>query len=126
MGVKEIIHILKKEGITGYEIAKATGLTEVGVNKILAGKTKKPHTSTVAILRNYIDQHLNTNKKKTLDDFSIEEIVAYLHENEENKKFNENTAYKMFLKIRLQREVIDELIKMKTTREDLLKKMNKN
>lgn len=54
MQLKDIIDEINKRGLTAYEIAKVTPLTEVGINKILNGHSKKPHKSTLAILENYL------------------------------------------------------------------------
>ncbi|SFW11303.1 Peptidase S24-like [Sinomicrobium oceani] len=57
MDMQEVIQFIKKQGITAYEIAQKTPLTEVGVNKILNGQTKKPHKSTIEALTNYVKTH---------------------------------------------------------------------
>lgn len=54
MELEKIIKTIKDQGITAYEIAQNTNLTEVGINKILNGKTKKPHKSTLKTLTDYI------------------------------------------------------------------------
>lgn len=47
LSLEEIIQIIENQEITGYSIAQKTDLTEVGVNKILNGKTKRPCFSGV-------------------------------------------------------------------------------
>ncbi|WP_424493943.1 S24 family peptidase [Salinimicrobium sp. GXAS 041] len=50
----EIRSLAKNKGVTAYDIAKNTTLTEAGVGKILNGVTKSPHKSTVIELLNYL------------------------------------------------------------------------
>lgn len=52
--LEEILEILKKEGVTAYQIAQKTSLTEAAIGKIFNGKTKNPQKSTIDILNNYI------------------------------------------------------------------------
>lgn len=56
MELKEIIREIRERGLTAYEIAKNTPLTEVGINKILNGESKRPHNSTLNELRKYLRQ----------------------------------------------------------------------
>lgn len=72
MELNKIIEIIKNQGITAYEIAQTTSLTEVGINKILNGKTKKPHKNTIDTLINYIN-----NNKKLSNSYVKEDEVAY-------------------------------------------------
>lgn len=61
--VEEVINMIKESGITAYEIAKNTPLSEVGINKILNGSSKNPRKSTLLVLYDYI-----TNKKGLLSE----------------------------------------------------------
>ena len=54
MKLIDIIDFIKKNDITGYQIAQNTGLTEVGVNKILNGASKNPRKSTIDVLANFL------------------------------------------------------------------------
>ena len=54
MDAKKIINEIKLRGLTAYKIAEDTGLTEVGINKILNGTSKTPRLSTITILHNYL------------------------------------------------------------------------
>lgn len=49
-----IVKTIKERGLTAYKIAEETSLTEVGINKILNGKSKTPRKSTLEILHNYL------------------------------------------------------------------------
>ncbi len=65
MEVKEIVKIIKDTGITAYEIAKNTVLTEVGINKILNGETVNPRKSTLLILEDYLTKNITKEKNVT-------------------------------------------------------------
>ena len=60
--LEEILEILESKGVTAYEIAKHTNLTEVGINKIFNRETKKPHKSTIQTLDDYINNYVSLNK----------------------------------------------------------------
>ena len=49
----EILTALEKQGITPYRIAQETTLMEMAISKWKSGKTKKPNTSSMAILETY-------------------------------------------------------------------------
>lgn len=49
-----------KRGITAYKIAQATGLSSVGIQKILNLETKNPSTTTLNTIKNYIENIDNT------------------------------------------------------------------
>ena len=55
MEIEEIKKEIKSRGLTGYKIAEDTGLTQVGIDKILNGTTKKPVKKTIDILKNYLN-----------------------------------------------------------------------
>lgn len=69
MNIEDIIRTIKSNGITGYEIAQNTSLTEVGINKIISGKTKNPHKRTIEELSNYL-----TNKVEYFDIKAIRKL----------------------------------------------------
>lgn len=54
MDLDKIIDEIKSRGITAYKIAESTNLTEVGINKILSGKSKNPRKSTIQELANFL------------------------------------------------------------------------
>lgn len=69
--IEDIVHVIKERGLTGYKIAEETGLSEVGVNKIINGKSKNPRSSTLEIIHNYLhnkisETAINTNHKKNI------------------------------------------------------------
>lgn len=53
--ISKIIKTFEDKGVTAYEIAKNTPLTEAAIGRILSGKTKNPQKSTILILQNYLD-----------------------------------------------------------------------
>lgn len=55
MEIEHIILEIKKRGLTGYKIAEDTGLSQVGIDKILNGTTKKPTKKTLEILNSYLN-----------------------------------------------------------------------
>ncbi|AEW85138.1 hypothetical protein B0A78_06775 [Flavobacterium columnare NBRC 100251 = ATCC 23463] len=87
MDANSIILEIKKRGLTGYKIAEKTKLTEVGINKILNGTSKKPRKSTLRILHNYLVNqndlnqfskvNLNTDELFEIDSLKIELKTAY-------------------------------------------------
>ncbi len=78
MELKDIIEEIKERKLTAYEIAKNTSLTEVGINKILNGKSIRPHKSTLDILRAYLKNTCNTditNKSENLTTLQLLDMV---------------------------------------------------
>lgn len=51
---KEVLHLIKKYGVTAYEIEKHTDLSAVGVQKFIDGKTLNPQTRTLEAIKSYI------------------------------------------------------------------------
>ncbi|MDI6034025.1 helix-turn-helix transcriptional regulator [Flavobacterium sp. LB2P84] len=56
MDLKDIINEIKKRGFTGYKIAESTGLTQVGVDKILNGTSKTPQKKTLKLLEDFLNK----------------------------------------------------------------------
>ncbi len=52
--VEVLINIIKDHNITSYEIAKNTGLSTVGIDKILKGETKSPTNATIEKIEKYV------------------------------------------------------------------------
>ncbi|GIZ08325.1 S24 family peptidase [Flavobacterium sp. UMI-01] len=63
MELDDIIREIKNRGLTGYKISEDTGLTQVGIDKILNGTTKKPTKNTLKILNNYLNKSYTTNNE---------------------------------------------------------------
>lgn len=55
--INEIKALVKSKGVTAYDIAKNTTLTEAGIGKILNGVTKSPHLTTVREILNYLHNY---------------------------------------------------------------------
>lgn len=60
LNLSEIIETINRKGLTAYEIAKETSLTEAGILKILNGESKNPRKSTLEILNNFLNKYNNT------------------------------------------------------------------
>ncbi len=86
MELNEIIDFIKKNDITGYQIAQKTGLTEVGVNKILNGTSKNPRKSTLITLAEFLRNYYGLKSNNTeLDTLPKEEVL----QNKNGNKFKE-------------------------------------
>lgn len=92
MNFKEAIEILKNNGITAYEIASKTNLTEVGINKIFSGKTKKPHKSTQETIIKYAKSLANTKLYSSKSDLDLASKI-----NKEGIKFDSLDELVMFI-----------------------------
>lgn len=60
--LKRVIFSINKLNLTGYEIAEKTSLSQVGIDKILNGKSKKPRKKTINILYNLLCKKYNISK----------------------------------------------------------------
>jgi transcriptional regulator with XRE-family HTH domain len=59
--LQKIDHIKKvcqEEELTAYKIAQATGLSSVGVQKILNSETKNPNNSTIQIIMEFLENYV--------------------------------------------------------------------
>lgn len=61
MNIDEIKIQIFERGITAYKISKETNLSEVGINKILSGKSNNPRKTTIHILTEYLRSIDNNN-----------------------------------------------------------------
>jgi len=52
--LKDLLQEIQSQGITAYEIEKATGIAQSTIGRILKGETKRPNASTVAAIRKYV------------------------------------------------------------------------
>jgi len=55
--LNKIIKLAETRGITAYQIAKNTNLSEAGIGKILNGKSKNPHISSIDTIINFLDNY---------------------------------------------------------------------
>ena len=53
-----IVDLCEKHQITAYEIAKATGLSASGVQKILNNEIRKPHNKTLNSIREFVESKI--------------------------------------------------------------------
>lgn len=103
--LESIISEIKSRGITGYKIAEETGLTEVGVNKILNGQSKNPRVSTLEILHNYLRNKTNSREisltnthTKGVPYYDIEFTSSYLEvENDQTLIPNSYISHPFFV-----------------------------
>lgn len=57
--IEKVAHIKKvceEEDLTAYKIAQGTGLSSVGIQKILNSETKNPNNSTLNIIMEYLEE----------------------------------------------------------------------
>lgn len=96
----EDINFIKKtcesEDITAYKIANMTGLSSVGIQKILNGETKNPNSSTIKLILDYLKSETIKDDKIIISDIiekykgkNIELIKIYECEKERNILYNE-------------------------------------
>ena len=59
--LKNVLTLIEKYKITAYEIEQNTELSAVGVQKIINGETKKPLSSTLKTIMDYIEKKYINN-----------------------------------------------------------------
>ena len=77
MIVSRLKEVIKEKGVSSYQISKDTGMSEVGISRILNGKST-PRNKTIKILANYLEvseEWIITGKGK-----------KYVNSNDKNKK----------------------------------------
>lgn len=84
MEIEGIIKEIRQRGLTGYKIAEGTGLTQVGIDKILNGTTKKPTKRTLEILHNYLSK--DNTEPITKDDEFTTMVITKLFDSETFKQ----------------------------------------
>lgn len=78
MEIEHIILEIKKRGLTGYKIAEDTGISQVGIDKILNGTTKKPTKNTLEILKSYLNNSYIKKETQVVEIITdIEKGVPY-------------------------------------------------
>ncbi|WP_148639267.1 hypothetical protein [Aquimarina longa] len=60
--LERIINAIKHLGLTGYEIAEKTPLSQVGIDKILNRTSTKPRDTTIEVLYNLLSKEYNISK----------------------------------------------------------------
>lgn len=117
----EKLNIIKEicltHNITAYQISKETGLNTAGVQRLLNGQVKKPQQKTLntilSWLNNFLDLKIVDSHKKNpgsaLSDFSADDIIDYIFNNED--VFKESKLYNYFLEIKVKDEIINDLKK---------------
>ena len=61
-----VLELMKEYKITAYEIERNTGLSAVGVQKIINGETKRPQPNTLNIIMEYINgKYINVKISKS-------------------------------------------------------------
>ena len=106
--LSEMLNLVNKYSITAYEISQGTGISAVGIQKIINGESKRPLERTLQTITSYIKEKYisdTANKIDTIDSSNIKNLphgeqmeILYdkIHslENqlkEERKKNDENT-----------------------------------
>lgn len=56
--IEHIKKVCQEEDITAYKIAQATGLSAVGIQKILNSDTKNPNNSTLIIIMDFLEENV--------------------------------------------------------------------
>lgn len=64
--VERINKMMSDRGVSAYEIAKNTGISESTLSRILSGKTKKPNARTIASIENYLASNYGSNASTEL------------------------------------------------------------
>ena len=61
-----VLDLMKEYKVTAYEIERNTGLSAVGVQKIINGETKKPQPNTLNTIMEYINgKYINVKISKS-------------------------------------------------------------
>ncbi|MDV7696252.1 hypothetical protein N6B72_04880 [Chryseobacterium soli] len=134
--LKEAIELINKHSVTAYEISMNTDLSDVGVQKIINGDTKRPLLTTLKAITSYIKEKyenstfiqgsysmktkINPSNVESFEDFSVDDKLnsiynlAYgkLNMQEKNILFLQKKVEKQDQLISKQTEKIDELIKL--------------
>lgn len=116
VSLSELLKKIEKHSLTAYEIAKNTGFSSVGIQKIIDGDTKKPSRKTVSSIYEYVKNEYEGGKSYTtvvekqnsdnLNDQNFknlpigDQMVLLLHEvnslrnqlHEQTNTYNQNTA----------------------------------
>lgn len=105
--IQKIIYLCDVHHINSVSLAKGTGLSQSGLNRLLKGKIKNPRKDTLnkslKFLENITGSSRVTDKKQNdtemakqiLDNISSEQILDYLIENE--NRFLEAENFKYFV-----------------------------
>ncbi|OBW43536.1 hypothetical protein AB670_00066 [Chryseobacterium sp. MOF25P] len=116
VSLSELLKKIEKHSLTAYEIAKNTGFSSVGIQKIIDGDTKKPSRKTVSSIYEYVKNEYEGGKSYTTvvenqnsDNLNVQnfknlpigdQMVLLLHEvnslrnqlHEQTNMYNQNTA----------------------------------
>ncbi|WP_167596581.1 helix-turn-helix domain-containing protein [Leeuwenhoekiella sp. ZYFB001] len=68
--LERILHYFNNTDTSAYEVAKATGLTESGIGKILNGVSKNPRKKTIDLLLSYFEKDSNADNYSVSDNNS--------------------------------------------------------
>lgn len=77
--LSELLELIEKHNITAYELAKHTGFSSVGIQKIIDGKTKKPSAVTIDTILDYVkDKYLLGKSYTTESVISSQDVSNYI------------------------------------------------
>jgi len=98
--VKLLRDLIKEHNLTAYEIAKNTGLSNIGVQKIISGDTKSPNPATLSKIFEYIENGIKgTNVKPNMVSEPLPEYSKGLSKDEQIDLLMKTVKY--------QEEIID-------------------
>ena len=94
------------------ELIKKT-FPEINMNWLFTGKGRMLEDNPEDLPEALSRSRAHPQKEKApfeliLDEFSIDELITYLHKYEKLREFDKNETYRMFLEIRVQRRIIEE------------------
>lgn len=79
--VKKIVNILVENNITAYEVAQNTTLTAFAVQKIKDGESKKPRTSTLDEIENFLHNKFTDKDKNQLNHLNVSKLAIDVYKN---------------------------------------------
>jgi hypothetical protein len=84
--------------------------SSLNMDWLLTGKGEMLKTAQKPVRNIFGEKEAECSRpEKTLSDFKLDDIVDYLFDNEQVKEFRKNTAYRLFIHSRVQKEVIKEM-----------------
>lgn len=84
--LEEALRLINKYAITAYDISQGTGISAVGIQKIINGESKRPLERTLQTITSYIKQkyvsdasNQNMNESSEIKNKPHDEQMAILH-----------------------------------------------
>ncbi|MCQ9638651.1 hypothetical protein MP478_04555 [Chryseobacterium sp. WG14] len=125
----EVLNLIEKNSLTAYEISKGTGISDVGIQKIINGESKRPLERTLISIISYISnrnqlvhERVENNERNIKDLPHGEQMellnakLEYLIKSEDlNRVFIKTVMAHMNLKLDMFESKENELEQMKKT-----------